>query len=273
MEEPPQATGDRPPSTSSLDSPVSVEAAPAKMVGQKPMTEGGLLSLGTQSASPPTTSPSASPPPKGGEKPTPTSLKKGTASFRSMFSFRPAGLEGTASRQERLHKDPKLVFEGIGQLSVQCALGQSKQVKALLNAMVKPDERDIDGDRFPIHWAVARGETKSLLLLLKAGASTDVRDADGRTPAELALACGQTMAYNMIVVDGVAVGDDKSLFDGLQRASLLAANDEPVRAPHAHPAAAAQPLPHSIQTHTDAHASTDRLHSATCRRARASAVL
>ena len=46
--------------------------------------------------------------------------------------------------------------------------------------------RDVDGDRFPIHWAATRGAITCAHLLVDAGASISALDANGETAADLA---------------------------------------------------------------------------------------
>lgn len=72
-------------------------------------------------------------------------------------------------------------------LSLHAALGHRQQLTTDLNlGRGRVDERDKDGDRYPLHWAAARGHADCALLLLKAGADPSVRDASGRTCEELA---------------------------------------------------------------------------------------
>jgi|EP00900_Chrysochromulina_parva_P026565 ankyrin repeat protein len=46
--------------------------------------------------------------------------------------------------------------------------------------------RDVDGDRFPIHWAAARGAIPCAHMLIDACASISALDANGETAADLA---------------------------------------------------------------------------------------
>lgn len=57
-------------------------------------------------------------------------------------------------------------------LTIHAALNHVGALKAALGrAGADPNARDPDGDRCPLHWAVARGNTKCALALLKAGAN------------------------------------------------------------------------------------------------------
>ena len=58
--------------------------------------------------------------------------------------------------------------------------------------------RDADGDRYPLHWAAARGEARCAELLLGAGADASVKDAVGKTAAAVALALRQHATYALL---------------------------------------------------------------------------
>ena len=96
-------------------------------------------------------------------------------------------------------KDSKTLFEGLSGLSVQAALNQVGQLRALLaDPSADVNLRDPDGDRFPLHWAAARGHTACLQMLLKSGAEPRCKDAAGATAAQLATALGQHDARAML---------------------------------------------------------------------------
>jgi len=70
-------------------------------------------------------------------------------------------------------EDAKEVFEGLNELSMHCVLDQS----ALLNEALSVENNrfgvnrpDADGDRYPIHWAAARGHAMCAYLLVLFGA-------------------------------------------------------------------------------------------------------
>ena len=55
--------------------------------------------------------------------------------------------------------------------------------------------RDSDGDRYPLHWAAARGAIKCAEELVGAGADVRVTDRAGHTPASVAFAARQHATY------------------------------------------------------------------------------
>ncbi len=55
--------------------------------------------------------------------------------------------------------------------------------------------RDSDGDRYPLHWAAARGAIKCAEELVSAGADVRVTDRAGHTPASVAFAARQHATY------------------------------------------------------------------------------
>ena len=97
-----------------------------------------------------------------------------------------ARLASISSRPRSTHSDPKEVFEGLDGLALCAALGDANQMATLLTRDHNPDQKDCDGDRYPIHWAAARGHRECLLLLLRSGANPSVLDAEGRTAVEVA---------------------------------------------------------------------------------------
>lgn len=98
-----------------------------------------------------------------------------------------------------------------GSASLHCALLQPQQLASILAAappprsegrsdpeFFSPNRRDDDGDRYPVHWAAARGSTACLQLLLDAGANIGVTDAQGNTAAGLALQLNQRATHAML---------------------------------------------------------------------------
>jgi len=129
------------------------------------------------------------------------------------------------SSSEPKHTDPKRVCEGLRGLSLRAALNKPAQIVELLKSDPLSGERyddskrrerydanlrDSDGDRFPLHWAAARGHLSCVQELLKAGADVSVLDASGSTPAELALACNQSAVYEYLVY-GPSLPDTKPI--------------------------------------------------------------
>ena len=91
------------------------------------------------------------------------------------------------------------MFHGLKDASLQAALNQTVQLKALLSSNPKLAlVRDPDGDRLPIHWAAARGFTKAIQLLLQAGADPAALDKEGRSAPQLAEALGQGEAAELL---------------------------------------------------------------------------
>lgn len=86
-------------------------------------------------------------------------------------------------------KADKALFDGIHEnaASVHSALNQPKQLEQCLQAnSAAANQLDPDGDRRPLHWAAARGNTKCVELLLHAGADLRAVDATGQTAVQLA---------------------------------------------------------------------------------------
>lgn len=67
----------------------------------------------------------------------------------SACTVRPFVLQGPAL------EDSKTVFEGLDGLSLHIALNEPAMLKRLLLRGEKPDTRDRDGDRTPLHWCAA----------------------------------------------------------------------------------------------------------------------
>ena len=101
--------------------------------------------------------------------------------------------------------DAKRAFEGIQRISLHAALNEPVVLKQILNSPPPPDVnvRDADGDRFPLHWAAARGSVRCAQLLIGAGADLAALDGAGRTPAALALAQHQMGVHEVITREGV----------------------------------------------------------------------
>jgi hypothetical protein len=164
---------------------------------------------------------------KAAEKATPASSvrSKGTLSstaraFSARFlSWRPSGFAPSSKNKNRGHKDPKKVFEGLDGLSLHAALNKPSQLLVLLQKGTSPNERDGDGDRYPLHWAAARGAMVCLQHLVANGADTSLKDARGLTAAQLATESQQTSAFNFLTY-GPAKPDSKAVFEGLEGPSL-----------------------------------------------------
>lgn len=116
------------------------------------------------------------------------------------------------------HNDEKQVVEGLTGLSVHAALNQHAQLKAEMHA-ANVNMRDKDGDRYPIHWAAARGHMRCLQALLDAGAETGMVDMHGNTPAELALSTGAMQAHNLLK-NGPPLPDPKSMSGAMMQDAL-----------------------------------------------------
>lgn len=132
-----------------------------------------------------------------------------------LLSWRPKSL--TSSRgpvRGKEHNDPKRVFEGLQDLSVQAALNQPRQLKAMLqsisDAKAAINVKDSDGDRTPLHWAAARGHLRCIHALVDAGADKSLVDAAGQTPAQLASALGQDLAAELLE-HGPPLDDPKAM--------------------------------------------------------------
>ena len=67
---------------------------------------------------------------------------------------------------------------------------------ALAQFINRPDP---DGDRYPIHWAAARGHARCAELLVLSGADLRVTDAHGRTASTTALANRQHTTYALLL--------------------------------------------------------------------------
>ena len=106
--------------------------------------------------------------------------------------------------------DSKMVFEGQSGASLQTALGDATKLKVILSsndAAVVANTRDPDGDRYPLHWAAARGALRCAQLLIDAGADLNATDGAGKTPAALALAANQRVVHELLLSsDGTEVG-------------------------------------------------------------------
>ena len=146
-------------------------------------------------------------------------------------------------RGDKRRSDPKEIFHGLKGLSVLAALDQTAQLRGLLKKEDKPpavNAYDKDGDRMPLHWAAARGHLKCVQLLLEAGAKTGTRedgtqdlrpawqaiDSGGKTPADLALACGEIEAYQLLLY-GLAKDDPKRMHEKQGYLSLFSALGQP----------------------------------------------
>ena len=124
---------------------------------------------------------------------------------KSPFTF----YNTVAQRPE--HSDPKKIFEGIAALSLHAAQDQHSQLKSVIIADKEARmTRDRDGDRYPLHWAAARGHMHCVQELRRAGADDAALDANGQTAAELAEAYGAMDVYYFITY-GPAEVDPKPM--------------------------------------------------------------
>ena len=95
-------------------------------------------------------------------------------------------------------EDPKEIQPGmLDAVSLQGALNHRRQLKELLKTN-DPNQQDGDGDRYPLHWAAARGNYECILILLSAGADMNARDSAGRTAAELARELNQRGTFELL---------------------------------------------------------------------------
>ena len=118
------------------------------------------------------------------------------------------------------NRDPKKVTEGIGALSLHAALDQHSQLKSALAADKQAvRQRDRDGDRYPLHWAAARGHMLCVQLLMRAGADDAALDANGQTAAELAEAYG-AMDVHCFLVYGPTEEDPKRMSGAMTHDAL-----------------------------------------------------
>lgn len=148
-----------------------------------------------------------------------------------MMSWRPAGFAFAGRKKKRGHQDPKKVYQGLSGLSLQAALGHLDQCNAMLNDGADPNVRDADGDRFPIHWAAARGYTKIIEALIAAGANQYAQDGSNRTPATLASEAEQPGVRNLLQY-GPPKPDTKQVYDGMDGPSLHVALNQPAMLKH-----------------------------------------
>ena len=132
----------------------------------------------------------------------------------------PTGTSRSSDTYRQRHSDPKAVAEGMDGLSLQVALCQTTQVKNLIAKGAGVNERDKDGDRYPLHWAAARDFLKCVVLLLDAGASKTAVDARGRTAAELAKEAGALRAHDYLMY-GPAQPDTKTIIEGMKDSASL----------------------------------------------------
>ena len=113
------------------------------------------------------------------------SSSSSTSPLGRLFSSSSHRSSGSGNKGKQA--DAKQVFEGMDGLSLQAALNQHRQLQHMLHGShYNPNMRDADGDRYPLHWAAARGHIECVRLLLMNGAEPEVFDASGHTPGLLA---------------------------------------------------------------------------------------
>jgi len=135
-----------------------------------------------------------------------------------------AGYEALAFRIERgpPAADEKQVYEGVSPLSLHAALNQPTQLKREISEIEReiseierqprriPSQRDCDGDRTPLHWAAARGNSHCAALLVAAGADVLATDRAGLTPASLAFSLRQWSTYAFLAEREREAGEARS---------------------------------------------------------------
>jgi len=97
--------------------------------------------------------------------------------------------------------DTKQVFEGLVGASLMAALNDAMQLKQMLgraNGERIVSLRDADEDRYPLHWAAARGHLRCLKLLVEAGADLAALDRDKKTASALAVEMNQRAAVDAL---------------------------------------------------------------------------
>ena len=152
---------------------------------------------------------------------TKTTNRSWTARF---MSWRPGGgkfATGNQTKRKKGHNDPKKVFEGLETVSLHAAINHPDQLKkAIADAGPKEiNTRDSDGDRYPLHWAAARGAQRCIELLVAAGADKAAVDAAGKTPAQLAQEMGEEAAF-IFLTYGAPTPDPKQVESGFDGPSL-----------------------------------------------------
>jgi ankyrin repeat protein len=130
-------------------------------------------------------------------------------------------------------QDSKKMTGTEGPVSMRCALGNPQELAGLLRAfeiekrkraselekdprlreLFSVNKRDADGDRFPLHWAAARGSTACVKMLIEAGATIGALDANGNTAAALAFQFNQRATHEVLL---------RAIADLPLKASLLA---------------------------------------------------
>ena len=130
-------------------------------------------------------------------------------------------------------EDSKKMTGTEGPVSMRCALGNPQELAGLLRAfeiekrkraselekeprlreLFSVNKRDADGDRFPLHWAAARGSTACVKMLIEAGATIGALDANGNTAAALAFQFNQRATHEVLL---------RAIADLPIKASLLA---------------------------------------------------
>jgi len=97
-----------------------------------------------------------------------------------------------------------------GPISQLCLGNKTRELASMLRAYnlekdpgiretISVNLRDPDGDRFPLHWAAARGLRTCVNLLIDAGAHIGALDADGNTAAGLAMRFNQRAVHELLL--------------------------------------------------------------------------
>jgi len=110
----------------------------------------------------------------------------------------------------------------VSPLSLHAALNQPTQLKREISEIKReigeierqprriPSQRDCDGDRTPLHWAAARGNSHCAALLVAAGADVLATDRAGLTPASLAFSLRQWSTYAFLAEREREAGEARS---------------------------------------------------------------
>ena len=100
-------------------------------------------------------------------------------------------------------KDDKKISESTSNASIHAALNNVTQLKHEKDI----NDVDKDNDRYPIHWAVARGNISCIETLIDLKVDMNVKDKYMRTPSDLAHHFGHKKIVRLFFEDdGAGVG-------------------------------------------------------------------
>jgi hypothetical protein len=105
-----------------------------------------------------------------------------------------------------------------GAISQLCMRNEPRELESMLCAytvekderireLISVNRRDVDGDRFPLHWAAARGAITCAHMLIDAGADISALDANGETAADLAARLNQRTMHELLIQAAIDTGD------------------------------------------------------------------